>query len=466
MKAYTTRPAVRFLIRTAIMAGAYFLILYPSQLLLPLLPGTEVRPAAFIPIVGGIVWGWPAALGVFLANLLSDSLIYQAGFASSLIGSIANGLAAVCARRCYFAVSRARQGEYIYHLRSLLRYLFACTVAQLALCAVIALNLQYYSAAELWSVFPMLFLNNMESCVLLGLPVMLFVPLFMPGDYPQKDRGGAGRYVLFILPAGILAADLLSGRASPEGLMWRMVLCLVLMAAFDVFAPELLPKEDKKRFSTLRSKCFRTVMVTAEVLSLLFCAIVILTLSPYVPETLVLWQKAYMISAVVLTVMTVAFSVIIGIFQEKIATPLYHIARDIRTDEHTGKNDMEVLQDRLNFVAESADPLHGNEFVLYIGLTTRTGESSFSYGDARATVDAICLRHVSGYISSLDAVGGYNGEEASVTEETLKYTIFGATDEQIRAIAEEVGRALEQESILIEKNRTVRYYYYAQKTTV
>lgn len=465
MKTYITHPWIRFLIRTVIVGAAYFLVLYPTQQLLPLMQGTEIRPAAFIPIVGGIVWGWPAALGVFLANLLSDFLIYPT--TAAVIGSIANGLAAVFAHRCYFAIPRARQGEYIYHLRSLLRYLFACVVSQITLCTVISLSLLSQYSTDLQSTFPVLFLNNMESCVLFGLPVMLFVPLFMQGDYPQKDRGEPGRYALFAIPAIIPAAALfLSGRSSADVLMCTMALCLVLMAVFDVFAPELIPKEDKQRFSSLRSRCFRTVMVTAELLSLLFCGMVILILSPFVPEKLVLWKNAYMLSAVILTLMTVAFSVIIGIFQKKIAAPLYHIARDIRTDEHTDKNDIEVLQDRLNFVAESADPLHGNEFVLYIGLTTRTGEHSFSYDAARSTVDAICLRHVSGYISSLDAVGGYHGEDASVSEKTLKYTIFGATDEQIRAIAEEVGCALEQESILIEKNRTARYYFYPQKTTV
>lgn len=465
MKAYKTRPAVRFLIRSALVGIVYFLVLFPTQHLLPLMQGTEIRPAAFIPIVGGIVWGWPAALGVFLANLLSDFLTYPSP--AALIGSIANGLAAICAYRCYFAARRARKGEYIYHLRSLLRYLFACAVSQVMLCAVISMALRRYYGAELQSSFSMLFLNNMESCVLFGLPVLMFVPLFLSGEYPQKDRGVPGCFALFVIPVIIpVAGSFLSQKVSPDGLVCMMALFLVLMAVFGVFAPELLPKEDKRRFTSIRSRCFRTVMVTAELLSLLFCAIVVLTLSPYVTEKLVLWQKTYMLSALILTIMTVAFSIIIAIFQKRIARPLYHIAGDIRTDEHAGKNDMEVLQDRLNFVAASTDPLHGNEFVLYIGLTTREGKHSFSYDVARAAVDTICLRYVSGYISSIDAVGGYNGEDASVTEQTLKYTIFGATDEQIRSIAEEVGRVLEQESILIEKNRTARYYFYTQNKTV
>ena len=41
-------------------------------------------------------------------------------------------------------------------------------------------------------------------------PVMLFVPLFMQGDYPQKDRGELKRYALFAIPAIIPAAAALT----------------------------------------------------------------------------------------------------------------------------------------------------------------------------------------------------------------------------------------------------------------
>ena len=112
-----------FILRALITAVAYTALLLPFQLNLPILEGTDIRPSAFLPIVSGIFWGMPAAVGIFAGNLICDFICIDSPLI--LLGSFLNALSAICARRLFYASWNhgITSGTYIYSFGSLLNFL-------------------------------------------------------------------------------------------------------------------------------------------------------------------------------------------------------------------------------------------------------------------------------------------------------------------------------------------------------
>lgn len=103
------------------------------------------------------------------------------------------------------------------------------------------------------------------------------------------------------------------------------------------------------------------------------------------------------------------------------------------------------------------------KYVLYIGTNDKdTYTQLISLDDAKDTVNAICAKYVSGYTVQ-EANGGWVDEKGNLTEEqTLVYSFSGADEEAITSIMDEVLIALNQNSILVER-QDLTYTYYSGK---
>lgn len=104
------------------------------------------------------------------------------------------------------------------------------------------------------------------------------------------------------------------------------------------------------------------------------------------------------------------------------------------------------------------------KYTIYIGLNDKnTYEQIISTEDGIRMVNGICSRYVDGYTMQT-AKGGWMDEKKILTEEnTLIYSFYGVTDEQIMQIMDDVLKELNQNSILITYGQENSAYYYGRE---
>lgn len=102
----------------------------------------------------------------------------------------------------------------------------------------------------------------------------------------------------------------------------------------------------------------------------------------------------------------------------------------------------------------------GEKYLLYIGLNDKdTYQQEITTEDARRTVNTICAKYADGYTAS-DASGGWVDQTGTLTQEnTLVYAFYDISEEQLVCLMDDVLVALNQNSILVEKQQTHSIYY-------
>jgi len=107
-------------------------------------------------------------------------------------------------------------------------------------------------------------------------------------------------------------------------------------------------------------------------------------------------------------------------------------------------------------------PQAGEEvkYTLYIGLNDKdTYTQLLSTEEAEKIVTDIALKYVDGF-TKLSGKGAYKDEQGVVTyENSLIFEFYFCSEEQITAIMDEVLPALNQNSILVEKQRVECEFY-------
>ncbi len=104
------------------------------------------------------------------------------------------------------------------------------------------------------------------------------------------------------------------------------------------------------------------------------------------------------------------------------------------------------------------------KYTMYIGLNDKdTYTQIIDSEEAEKIVSTICLKYIDGYTMS-HGEGSYKDEKDVVTKEnSLIYTFYNANDEQMKSIMNEVLKKLNQNSILIEKQK-INYDFYEGAT--
>lgn len=107
-----------------------------------------------------------------------------------------------------------------------------------------------------------------------------------------------------------------------------------------------------------------------------------------------------------------------------------------------------------------AEPETSVQYVMYIGTNDKdTYTQLVPTEEAKAVIGEICLKHLENYTIQ-DATGAWMDEKQNPTHEATIVCIFDDADEAaIHAIADEVIVALNQNSVLIEKNRIGVEFY-------
>lgn len=100
------------------------------------------------------------------------------------------------------------------------------------------------------------------------------------------------------------------------------------------------------------------------------------------------------------------------------------------------------------------------KYTMYIGLNDKdTYTQLITYEEAEKKVSVIALKYVDGF-TVLSATGAYKDEKGVITHEnSLVFEFSSATDQQMKGIMDETLKELNQNSILIEKQK-VNYEFY------
>lgn len=177
-----------------------------------------------------------------------------------------------------------------------------------------------------------------------------------------------------------------------------------------------------------------------------------------------LWNMTYLAAGISLNLIMLISAIILNSMEKKITVPLYNLARAFQTENSTkaSTNEMDVFSSAIDFYSVSMEGEENttDEYKLYIGLTDKDAcEQLISVEEARAILGHICLDYVQGYMADETSGGWLDEGKNKIQENTLVFTIFGATDEQIHSIADESIISLNQEAILIIKNNKQHEFY-------
>ena len=192
------------MVLTSVTAAVYAALMIPFKGLV-LIPGiTEIRPAAFVPVVFGILFGPAGAWGSGIGNLMGDFLGGMGG-PLSLVGFLGNFFFAASASRIWENVHLKKDegvpvGENI-HKESRLRFLsfygFAAILAVSTVAFIIAWFFELLKLQPFSVLGTIIFLNNLPfSLVLVPFVLSVLFPLVRNWDIYWKfvmDSGDISR---------------------------------------------------------------------------------------------------------------------------------------------------------------------------------------------------------------------------------------------------------------------------------
>lgn len=100
------------------------------------------------------------------------------------------------------------------------------------------------------------------------------------------------------------------------------------------------------------------------------------------------------------------------------------------------------------------------QYVMYVGTNDKdTYKPEHTNEEAKKIVDEICLKYFEGYTLQ-DAIGSWTDEKKNITHEyTLVCYFDGADAETVHKAADEVIKALNQNTVLIEQDKINLEYY-------
>ena len=109
------------------------------------------------------------------------------------------------------------------------------------------------------------------------------------------------------------------------------------------------------------------------------------------------------------------------------------------------------------------DSENGIKYTLYVGLNDKdTYEQIISTEDAIDKANHIIAEHAGGY-TQMSARGGWINDDGTMGHEnTLVYIIYDVSEDDLKAILDELISEFNQSSVLVEKSDAAHIYYYTE----
>lgn len=349
----------KWLLRMFFVGILFVVVAAPFKSILALIPGmTEVRPANMIPVVFGIMWGPAGAWGISIANAITD-IMSGSGFDVWIPGFFINFFYAYLPYKMWYSIDLKRgyvNEPRLRSVRDILWFIFIVFVDSLVTTTLLSILFEYLGFQSYGSSWLLLFFNNFDFAVVLGIPTLLIWSsrrnaVFWEPEGSKKN-GKAFPIICDVLIFNVaffgLVYYLLSQFAGTEipGSTEQVLLaiCLSIQILYII-----------KPFSSYRSMVFkvdirtmsiRAKMVLGFLLVTIFCVILVGITAYYgrtdALERKELWEYIYTVVGIALNVMFVVSILFLTFVERNISIPLEVLAEEV--DEFARRDHLEDVK--------------------------------------------------------------------------------------------------------------------------
>ncbi len=356
-----------WLFRMVFVGVLFVVVAAPFKSILTLVPGmTEVRPANMIPVVFGLIWGPAGAWGIAVANAITD-VISGSGFNVWFPGFLINFFYAYLPYKMWYSLDLGRKTVDKPNLKSvsdIVRFIIIVFVDSLVTTVLLSVLFEYLGFQTYGSSGLLLFFNNFDFAVVLGIPVILLIGsrknavFWIPEGIERKGRRGystVSNIMLFSLATFGLVYYLLArfqGASIPvQTELWIFDLGILIEIAY-VFKG-FMHYENEVQKVNIRTLSIRAKVMLGFLLITVFC-VVMVGVTAYMGRADVLsgkdlWEYIYVAVGISLNIMFVVSLLFLRYVEKNITIPVEIIAGEV--DEFAGRDHLADVKDEVDLSA-------------------------------------------------------------------------------------------------------------------
>lgn len=363
-----------FVRRMFISAAIFFAVALPFKYLFSLVPGvTEIRPANVVPPVLGILFGLPAAVGISLGNLISDILSGSNAFIC-ITGFIANFLYSYLPYRMWYTEFHSKgkvTPPNLSSMKDVLKFIFVIFMNSLLVTILLMLIFETAGFGTSGDNAPLLFFNNFDFAVILGVPLLAVLAnsKLVPRTPKKKEKTGRRKIFLkatSVLPYVISAAGIgyfcfsKFGNIgmNPKITLPMMIVFMLLLIIYILrpFTAEIDMTVRKKARFSIKAKVTAGFLITAVV----FIAFVLRSTYASVTmngeiERLALVNHIYLVVGIAINIIFGVTILALWYVESKITSPIEMISKlvdEFAGQDHLGENDNKKLKEMCTSIQE------------------------------------------------------------------------------------------------------------------
>lgn len=355
---FTAFKDKKALLRMLISGILFLIVAAPFKALFSLVPGmTEVRPANMIPPILGIIWGPAGAWGISIANAISDIVVSHSSFTVWFPGMIINFFFSYLPYRMWYSLNYKKQGAIkpnLSRVSEILRFIYVCFIDSLVTTVLLALLFEILGFQSFSSSALLLFFNNFDFTIVLGIPVILAlsnskrVGLWIPMECRQLPREAARDVhrrkkqhtfdlLLFIIGlVGIVYyfAASFGGFALSKGTAITLLIFLLLFELLYICKP-LNPLKEQDENIEIRSLSIRAKVIIGFLILSIFFVLVIGAATFFSQRNVVssqkdLWQYIYTVVGISLNILFVVSLLFLKYVEGNITGPLEQLSQLVK----------------------------------------------------------------------------------------------------------------------------------------
>ena len=375
---FTVFKNKKCLVRMVISGILFLLVAAPFKSLLTLVPGmTEVRPANMIPPVLGLIWGPAAAWGISIANAISDIVASHSPFIVWFPGMIINFFFAYLPYKMWYSLGHIGSGTVKPNLNSvfeILKFIYVCFIDSLVTTVLLVMLFEYLGFQTFTSSVLLLFFNNFDFTIVLGIPVVLLlsnterVGFWIPEDCRKPPLEGKAREIqknrqqlsnALLYAVGIFGviyyfASRFNGFVLGQSLEFGLLALFILIEIFYITKPFSPLKKTKNVIDIRRVSIRAKVIIGFLLLSVFFVLIIgaatFLSQRNVVASDKDLWQYIYTVVGISLNILFVVSLLFLRYVEVNVTNPLEILAKGVKQfaarDHQTGEDteSSEIIQ--------------------------------------------------------------------------------------------------------------------------
>lgn len=324
-------------------AVIYSLATIPGKLLLMLLPGAEVRFAACLPVVFGMLWGLPGAIGITLGNIISD-IYSNESIRTCLLGGISNFILAYLPYRLWYGWNSKDAALFIYNTKSCLRFFLINLITIFNFAALLAAIIILDFNSDPLHSFSIFFSSNFDFTLLFGIPLLLYFrknnwQFSMPTQKQYAVKGNSKLPLAALLLStlssiGFLIAVHYDLAAYPVPLLFLTsnLILLLFSCTLPASYEENATDTDAPKFYSIGAKATMVTLLLAIVTIIFIIILSVFTHRNILSElrSLMFWQETFSLLLISINFVFLAVLIILYQLEKSIVNPISNLSKQAR----------------------------------------------------------------------------------------------------------------------------------------